>query len=100
MHDYTNDQRGDVGSWVRATTLRSLTSLVPSLLDGSNPFTLVLTQTQLDTLIGTFAKLALERIDTVREAAGLGLLELARIETNGEKLIMKGKDLLSGALSE
>ncbi|GAA5987294.1 hypothetical protein JCM5350_008137 [Sporobolomyces pararoseus] len=100
LHDYTNDQRGDVGSWVRATTLRSLTSLVPSLLDGSNPFTLVLTQTQLDTLIGTFAKLALERIDTVREAAGLGLLELARIETNGEKLIMKGKDLLSGALSE
>ncbi|GAA5967481.1 hypothetical protein JCM3765_004682 [Sporobolomyces pararoseus] len=100
LNDYTNDQRGDVGSWVRATTLRSLTSLVPSLLDGSSPFTSMLSQAKLDILVGSHAKLAVERIDTVREAAGLGLLELARIKTSEDRLILKGKDLLSEALVE
>ncbi|GAA5901546.1 tubulin-specific chaperone D [Sporobolomyces salmoneus] len=100
LNDYTNDQRGDVGSWVRATTLRSLTSLLPPLLASSSPFAPTLTQEKLDTIVGSFAKLAVERIDTVREAAGIGLVEIARSEVEEGRPTMKGKGLLTEIVSE
>ncbi|GAA5874980.1 hypothetical protein JCM16303_004967 [Sporobolomyces ruberrimus] len=100
LNDYTNDQRGDVGSWVRATTLRSLTSLSPSLLDGSSPYSSAFTQTKLDNLVGAFAKLAVERIDTVREAAGLGLVHIAKVDSGENGPRMKGKNALAEAVSE
>ncbi|GAA5841004.1 hypothetical protein JCM5353_004871 [Sporobolomyces roseus] len=100
LNDYTSDQRGDVGSWVRATTLRSLTKLLPALIDGSSPFSETLSQVKLDTLIGTFAKLAVERIDSVRLAAGEGLVEIAQVEEREGQFSMKGKALLVDTISE
>jgi len=60
----------------------------------------MLSQQKLDTLIGQFAKLAVERIDSVRLAAGEGLIEIAQIEGHEGRKVMKGKGLLVDAIQE
>jgi hypothetical protein len=59
-----------------------------------------LTQSKLDNLVAVFAKLAVERIDTVREAAGIGLAEIARAPASDGRPFMKGRELLSEILAE
>lgn len=51
-------------------------------------------------MIGTFAKLAVERIDSVRLAAGEGLVEIAQVEERKVSSTIKGKVLLVDTISE
>ncbi|GAA5930095.1 Cin1p [Sporobolomyces koalae] len=100
LNDYTSDQRGDVGSWVRVATARALTSLLPSLFTASSPFKQILTQELLDRVVGTFAKLAVERIDSVREAAGLGLVDISKAIASQGRLTLKGSALFDAIALE
>ncbi|GAA5904049.1 hypothetical protein JCM5296_002517 [Sporobolomyces johnsonii] len=89
--DYTTDQRGDVGSWVRISTVRAFARLVPLLLSRSSA---VLTQERLDRVIAATAKLAVERLDSVREVAGRGLIEVwdaaAVVRGEGSRAVLRG----------
>ncbi|GAA6060441.1 hypothetical protein JCM10212_000034 [Sporobolomyces blumeae] len=93
FEDYTADQRGDIGSWVRAATIKSLTILVPQLLLASNPYSAALGQDRVDDVVASFAKLAVERLDNVREAAGRGLAELANVAPSTSGLTIKGRNV-------
>ncbi|KAJ8291733.1 Tubulin-specific chaperone D [Rhodotorula toruloides] len=68
--DYTSDQRGDVGSWVRISTLNAWASLIPSFYPSR------LDRQTADQIVAKMVKLCLERLDNVREAAGTALMSL------------------------
>ena len=91
--DYTTDQRGDVGSWVRASTIGAFSALVcaGTLLSGRG-------QGVVDCAVGAMAKQAVERLDGVREAAGRGLMEMwerrGRIDEGGE--LMRAREVWEG----
>ncbi|GAA6008247.1 hypothetical protein JCM10207_000052 [Rhodosporidiobolus poonsookiae] len=70
--DYTTDQRGDVGSWVRIVTLQAWAALLPALL--STSVARPLEQDRLDRVVAAMAKQAVERLDNVREVAGTALV--------------------------
>ena len=69
--DYTNDQRGDVGSWVRLASIASISKILP-LAQGD-----LLTQERLDRIVASLLKQTVERLDNVREAAGVLLESIA-----------------------
>ena len=68
LSDYTTDQRGDVGSWVRTATVGALSALVREGV--------VRERRVVDRAVAGMAKLAVERLDGVREAAGRALMEM------------------------
>ncbi|GAA5936493.1 hypothetical protein JCM3775_000835 [Rhodotorula graminis] len=68
LTDYTTDQRGDVGSWVRTATVAALSALVRAGV--------VREQGVVDRAVAGMAKLGVERLDGVREAAGRALMEV------------------------
>lgn len=73
FNDYTVDQRGDVGSWVRLASIDALKRLFTS-----QSFLEVSNQLQMDQIESAWAcllKQSLERLDKVREAAGNALQE-------------------------
>lgn len=79
LSDYTVDQRGDVGSWVRLAALAALRQYVVqaiSALPPSQPVLELLPQARLDEVVGGMAKQAVEKLDNVREVAGRCLLEV------------------------
>lgn len=71
LGDYSTDQRGDVGSWVRVVSMECLQTLIQlvSRLDSSDsdPF---LSPTMISSLMSSLLKQSVERIDRVRECAG------------------------------
>lgn len=75
--DYTTDQRGDVGSWVRLACISSLKTVLP-LLARSPPQ--LLEQEWVDQAVGALLKQAMERLDTLREKAGEALRCLIECE--------------------
>lgn len=84
--DYTTDQRGDVGSWVRVVTLTAWSTLLPALLSptpSASSTSAPLDQLLIDGVISSMAKQAVERLDNVREVAGQALV--AVWEGAGEK---------------
>lgn len=82
LTDYTVDQRGDVGSWVRLAALAALRQYVvqvASLPADADLVLELLPQARLDDVIGGMAKQAVEKLDNVREAAGRGLMEIVEV---------------------
>lgn len=71
MDDYRQDQRGDVGSWVRIVCMVGFVDLLAAH-GASVPMAAV------ESMVGAILKQAVERIDAVREVAGA---ELARLGT-------------------
>lgn len=73
LTDYTSDERGDVGSWVRIACIKSLTALAEILfpasptLDGLADY---LPPTRYHDAIGGILKQGVERLDNVRQLAG------------------------------
>ncbi|KAM0747300.1 ARM repeat-containing protein [Meredithblackwellia eburnea MCA 4105] len=74
--DYTVDQRGDVGSWVRMVSVQSVERV--SFLFG---------QDEVDLAVSNLLKQAMERLDSLREMAGTTLERLA------EKKMVRGGEL-------
>ncbi|ORY81205.1 armadillo-type protein, partial [Leucosporidium creatinivorum] len=65
--DYSTDQRGDVGSWVRLACISSVKSVLPHLACSAPA---LLEQEWVDQAVGALLKQAVERLDNVREKAG------------------------------
>lgn len=79
LNDYSVDQRGDVGSWVRIATMKLLDFLLPcvsrldSLEDSSTKY---LSEKTTAGFISALLKQSVERIDKVRACAGKVLCNL------------------------
>ncbi len=68
LEDYATDQRGDVGSWVRAASLRALARVLVAASSSPSPLELV-AQDAFSAAVGGMAKQAVEKLDVVRGAA-------------------------------
>ncbi|KAI0372156.1 TBCD protein [Pilatotrama ljubarskyi] len=82
LTDYTSDERGDVGSWVRTACVKGLASFVETLFAHSaavHDFPRYLPSDKFHGVIGGILKQGVERLDNVRHQAGesfVGLLLL------------------------
>lgn len=93
LTDYSTDQRGDVGSWVRIATMELLNYLLPCIsrldtIQGSDPY---LTVSSTSNFIGALLKQSVERIDKVRSSAGKVLCDLV---LSSKDLEFPGRDCL------
>lgn len=68
LDDYTTDQRGDVGSWVRVASAKSIAQVLAGAASQPNALQLV-PQELFTPAIAGIAKQAFEKLDVVREAA-------------------------------
>jgi len=68
LDDYTTDQRGDVGSWIRGTAIKSLASII-SGVSASPDALLFVPQEAFSAATAGIAKQAFEKLDVLREAA-------------------------------
>lgn len=90
LEDYSTDQRGDVGSWVRLSCISGLRSLVSIFSqvnlkqDSQSELHQWLSQDVLIKIIGGLMKQMVERIDNVRDAAGTNLLQTLRVIRGSE----------------
>lgn len=71
FEDYTVDQRGDVGSWVRLASLKAIRSCLPSQIEFQKT-----TQSLVDRCISCALKQLVERLDNVREMAAAALVTI------------------------
>ncbi|CAG8620624.1 15997_t:CDS:10, partial [Racocetra fulgida] len=102
LEDYSTDQRGDVGSWVREACMNGFSEICPLIarLDLNNPSCEPWLSDELSTKI--FAKLlkqSVERIDKIRSCAGRVLLEFLymKILTGNEEVRYSSSTLLDYA---
>ncbi|KAI9308157.1 tubulin folding cofactor D C terminal-domain-containing protein [Cunninghamella echinulata] len=78
LMDYSTDQRGDVGSWVRSASMECMRFIIPrlaNLLEKDEENILFTDQTNAR-IIASLIKQSVERIDRVRELAGSVLIDL------------------------
>ncbi len=87
LKDYTTDERGDVGSWIRIACIQGLTDIVGLLfrafLLGSNSIISVAAQLQsylpsekFHVIVAGILKQGMEKLDNVRQEAGLCVMKL------------------------
>ncbi|WVQ76181.1 hypothetical protein IAR50_005840 [Cryptococcus sp. DSM 104548] len=72
LQDYSTDQRGDIGSWVRIASLNSLGLVLSSLATDES----LLTEDLRDRALAGIMKQALEKLESCRGAAALALARL------------------------
>ncbi|KAG1751240.1 TBCD protein [Suillus lakei] len=101
LDDYTMDERGDVGSWVRMTCIQGLASILEDLfrVSGSIPeFANYLPAQRYHSVIARILRQGVERLDNVRQIAGHCLLRLFRIPLPSvprqEEWRIKGSELM------
>ncbi|WRT63818.1 uncharacterized protein IL334_000743 [Kwoniella shivajii] len=92
LEDYTTDQRGDVGSWVRVESLSSLGRVVSSL---DPPSDHLMTADLLDKVLGGMIKQGVEKLESVR---GESALALSRIREKGWS--WDGKENMAAPISQ
>lgn len=74
LEDYMTDQRGDVGSWVRAAALRALGEMVAHIAASQGTEKApALSQRIFDRVLDGMYKLAVEKLELVRGAAAYAL---------------------------
>ncbi|KAH7921320.1 ARM repeat-containing protein [Leucogyrophana mollusca] len=79
MDDYTMDERGDVGSWIRMACIQGLTSVIESLfaVAGDLPrFADYLPPARYHSAIARILRQGVERLDNVRQLSGECFLRL------------------------
>ncbi|KAG2129100.1 TBCD protein [Suillus clintonianus] len=101
LDDYTMDERGDVGSWVRMACIQGLASIFEDLfrVSGSTPgFASYLPAQRYHSVIARILRQGVERLDNVRQIAGHCLLRLFRIPLpsvpHQEEWRIKGSELM------
>ncbi|KAF9241181.1 tubulin folding cofactor D C terminal-domain-containing protein [Melanogaster broomeanus] len=101
LDDYTTDERGDVGSWIRIACIQGLTSIIEDLfrVSGNLPeFSTFLPPHRYHTVVGRILRQGVERLDNVRQISGgcflriLGL-QLPAVE-HAEEWRVKGEGLM------
>jgi tubulin-specific chaperone D len=86
LDDYTTDERGDVGSWVRIASIRGLCTIIDLLFDigpnfkSSRSLGVWLPPSTYHGALGGILKQGVERLDNVRRQAGDSFLKLLRRE--------------------
>lgn len=75
LQDYTIDERGDVGSWIRIACLRGLTAFCEILIPNANTvlvksFDEFFPATKYHGIVAGVLKQGVERLDNVRQDAG------------------------------
>ncbi|WVQ93564.1 hypothetical protein IAU59_000639 [Kwoniella sp. CBS 9459] len=91
LDDYSTDQRGDVGSWVRSTSLNSLGKIVSSIPTTSN----LISGSVLEGIVGGMIKQGVEKLESVRGEAALAL---ARTRESG--WTWEGQDALLASVAQ
>ena len=116
FEDYTVDERGDVGSWIRIAAIRALTEITVALFstaksgttaDDFQIETFLPPSTFVDIISGTL-KQGVERLDTVRQEAGTHIAALlksfAELEVSNKDLApryrLPGHEQITTALKE
>lgn len=81
LEDYTVDERGDVGSWVRIACIRGLTVISKRLLLRASAIDLeaYLPPQRYHDAIGRILRTGVERLDNVRQEAGVCFVQLLRM---------------------
>ncbi|KAG7088453.1 hypothetical protein E1B28_012444 [Marasmius oreades] len=85
LTDYSVDERGDVGSWVRIACVRGLNTLVETLLGIANNFSApeeYLPLTKYHKVIQGILKQGVERLDNVRLEAGQAFRNLLSVSSS------------------
>lgn len=91
LGDYSIDQRGDVGSWIREESMKALSLVVPLVtrmdmeIPGDHPYLGLDTQL---IIIAKLLKQASERIDRTRACAGNALSVIVRSTTADGRLCL------------
>ncbi|KAL9940648.1 hypothetical protein V8E36_000136 [Tilletia maclaganii] len=101
LEDYTVDQRGDVGSWVRIASLSALRQYVEVTTEQiADPQTLLsrISKERLNEIMAGMLKQTVERIDSVRAHAGSQLVAIRKCSPPLPDV--EGADLLAKALPE
>lgn len=82
LDDYTTDERGDVGSWIRIACIRGLTSVIEDLfrISGNLPdFPSYLPPHRYHATIGRILRQGVERLDNVRQISGDCFLRILKL---------------------
>ncbi|PFH53979.1 hypothetical protein AMATHDRAFT_186665 [Amanita thiersii Skay4041] len=104
LDNYTNDERGDVGSWIRMTCINGLSTISEILLLGIDPalgLNEYLPPELYRAAIAGILKQGLERLDNVRQMAGncfIRLLKLSLPYPDGDRWQLPGRDLFESLL--
>lgn len=103
LKDYTTDERGDVGSWIRCSCVLGLSKFVQILFTHSNSlrnFVEYLPPEKYHVAIGGILKQGVERLDNVRQQTGIQFTKLLRLglpEVDGkERWKMFGTEMING----
>jgi tubulin-specific chaperone D len=108
LKDYTTDERGDVGSWIRIACIGGLAAVSETLLVHRSMHSMlddVLPPNVYHTAIGGILKQGLERLDNVRQTAGEQLLRLLKLPlpeaaTGPERWGFEGRSIIEGLYTE
>ncbi|KAH7912534.1 ARM repeat-containing protein [Hygrophoropsis aurantiaca] len=101
LDDYTMDERGDVGSWIRMACIQGLTSVVSSLFavaSNLSNFAEYLPPTRYHSAIARILRQGVERLDNVRQLSGECFLRLLTLPLptvdGGESWRIQGESLM------
>lgn len=102
LEDYSTDQRGDVGSWIRIACIKGLAEISELLIQNASNvpnFAGYFPPQRYHDALGGILKQGVERLDNVRHQAGQELLRLLRLPlpdaTNATAWQVRGSDLLT-----
>lgn len=82
LDDYTTDERGDVGSWIRIACIQGLTSIIETLFVVSKNlpnFATILPAHRYHHIVGRVLGQGVERLDNVRQIAGESFTRILRL---------------------
>lgn len=82
LEDYTTDERGDVGSWIRIACVKGLAATIELLIAHAHSipsFDQYLPPEKYHAAIAGILKQGVERLDNVRQQAGEQLLRLLAV---------------------
>lgn len=103
LEDYTTDERGDVGSWIRIACVRGLSSVIEDLFRTSGSlsnFRSFLPPHRLHAVVGRILRQGVERLDNVRQISGECFLRILKLPLpaveNAESWRIKNVELMNG----
>lgn len=79
LDDYTVNERGDVGSWVRIACVKGLCEMIQAIVTKSHKIDEYLSVKHYHTAIAGILKQGVERLDNVRQCAGEAFITLLNL---------------------
>ena len=88
LDDYSTDERGDVGSWIRIACVKGLSEFIYTLLPRAAlipNFADYLPVTKFHDALGGILKQGVERLDNVRQQAGEQIMKLLTLNPDSDR---------------